>query len=118
MENEAIAVRTEDVGDVERFGIVERLLHAVADAVRIVLRLDQCDRNIRLVVENEVGFLRLAARHQFAAHDDTALGEIDLLANLRHFIPARALYGGQDELGADVAFGEVSLVHAGQPSVG
>ena len=115
MEYEAVAVRTEDEGDLQRFGIVERLLHAVADAVGVVLRLDQGDRNVRLVVENKVGLLRLAARHQLAAHDDAALGEIDLLPNLHHLVPACALDGRQDELGADIALGEASLVHTGQP---
>src|SRR5690554_4907734 len=110
MEYEAIAVRAEDERDLQCFSIVERLLHAVADAVGVVLRLDQRDRNVWLVVENEVGLLRLAARHQLAAHNDAALGEKDLLPNLHHLVPARALDGGQDELGADVAFGEASLV--------
>lgn len=48
----------------------------------IVLSLDQRDWNIWLVVENKVGLLGLAARHQLAAHDDPALGEIHLLPNL------------------------------------
>src|SRR5690606_33106361 len=98
MEYETVTVRAEDERDLQRFGIVERLLHAVTDTVRVVLRLNQRDRNVRLVVENEVGLLRLAARHQLAAHDDAALGEIDLLPNLHHLVPARALYCGQDEL--------------------
>src|SRR5580765_7000429 len=52
-----------------------------------------------------------AARHQLAAHDDPALGKIDLFAHLQHFVPTGALDGWQDELGADVALGEVSFVH-------
>ena len=100
----------------QRLGIVERLLHAVADAVGVVLRLDQGDRDVRLVVENEVGLLRLAARHQLAAHDDAALGETrppPEPAPSRPSLPR--LTAGSDELGADVAFGEASLVHTGQP---
>jgi hypothetical protein len=36
-------------------GTVEALLDAVADGVIVVHRRDQRDRDIRLVVENEVG---------------------------------------------------------------
>ncbi len=113
VEHEAVAVRGKHEGNIQRRGIVEALLDAVADAVIVVLGLDQRDRDVRLVVENEVGLLRLAARHQLAAHDDPALGEIDLLPNLQHFVPAGALDGRQDELRADIAFGEASFIHDG-----
>jgi hypothetical protein len=69
-----------------------------------VVRLDQGDRYIGLVVEDEIGLFGLAARDQLAAHDDPAFGEIKLLANLQHLVPARALDGGQDKLRADIAF--------------
>jgi hypothetical protein len=115
VEDEAVAVRGKDEGNVKRGGVVKALLHAVADAVVVVLGLDQRDRDVRLVVENEVGLLRLAARHELAAHDDPALGEIDLLQNLHHLVPAGALDGRQDELRADIAFGESALVHEDQP---
>ena len=82
MEHEAVAVRREDERDVEGLGVVERLLHAVADAVGVVLGLDQRERDVRLVVEDVVRPLGLAACDQLAAHDDAALGEADLLANL------------------------------------
>ena len=117
VEHEAVAVGGKYEGDVQRLGIFERLLHAVADAVVVVFRLDHRDRDVRLIVENEVGLLGLAARDQLAANDDPALGEIDLLANLQHLIPAGAFDGGQDELRADVAFGEASFVHADQRPV-
>ncbi len=61
MEHEAVAVRGEHEGNVERRRIVEALLHAVADAVGVVLGLDQRERDVRLVVENDVGLLGLAA---------------------------------------------------------
>jgi hypothetical protein len=81
--------------------------------VIVVLGFDQRDRDIRLIIiiENEVGLLRLAARHQLAANDDPALGKIDLLPNLHHFVPPSALDGRQDELRTDIAFGEASFVH-------
>jgi hypothetical protein len=40
------------------------------------------------------------------------LGECDLLADLHHPVPARAFHCGAYELGADIAFAEVFLVHA------
>ena len=75
VEHEAVAVRGEDEGDVERLGVVEGLLHAVADAVVVVLGLDQRERDVGLVVEDVVGALGLAAGDQLAADDDAALGE-------------------------------------------
>src|ERR1700733_3162960 len=53
----------------------------------------------------------LAPRYELAADDDPSFGEIDLLADLHHSIPAGPLHSGTDELGADVAFAEVLLVH-------
>ena len=110
MEHEAVAVRGENEGNIKRRGVVEALLHAVADRMIVVLRFNQRDRDIRLVIEYEVGLFGLAARDQLAAHDDPALGEIDLFANLQHLVPARALDGGQNELRADVAFRKGTLV--------
>ena len=44
-----------------------------------------------LVVEDVVGFLGLAALDRLAANDDAALGEVDLLADLRHHVPLSPL---------------------------
>ena len=88
VEQEAVAVGGEDEGDVEGRGVLERLLHAVADGVVVVLGLDEGDGDVRLVVEDVVGALGLAAGDQLAADDDAALGEADLLANLRHGHPS------------------------------
>ena len=41
-----------------------------------------------------------------------SVGEIDLLADLHHPVPAGAFDGGADELGADIALAEIFLVHA------
>ena len=67
-----------------------------------------------LVVEDEVRLLGLAARHQLAAHDDAALGEAHLLADLQQFVPTRLTERRRDELGTDVAFAEGALIHDGQ----
>ena len=113
VKNKGVAIGGEHEGDIQRFGVVEGLLHTIADAVAIVLRLDQRDRDIRFVIEDDVSLLRLAARDQLAANDDSALGEKDLLPNLRHRIPAGLFYGGQDEFATNVSFGETTLVHRG-----
>jgi hypothetical protein len=114
VEHEAVSVRGENERDVESGSVVEALLHAVADAVRVVLGLDERQRNVGLVVEDVVGALGLAATDQFASNYDAPLRETDLFANLRHHIPSCAAQGGRDEFGADVAFGEGSFVHGGR----
>ena len=71
-------------------GVVQRLLHAVADAVPVVLGLDDRERNVGLVVEDVVGPLAPPARHQLAPDDDAPLGEAHLLADLMHLVPPGA----------------------------
>ena len=111
MEEEAVAVGGEDEGDLQGVGVVEGLLHAVADGMVVVLGFDQCDGQVGLVVENVVGPLALAPADQLATHHDAALGEVDFLADLCHLVPARLAQGRGDELGADVAFAQALLVH-------
>ena len=113
MEHEAVAVRGENERDVEGGGVVEALLHPVADAIRVVFGLDQRQRDVGLVIEHVVGALRLAAADQLAADDDAALGEADLFPDLRHHIPSRPAHGRRDELCADVTFAEASFIYAG-----
>jgi hypothetical protein len=112
VKDKAVAVGREHERDVEGHGIVEGLLHSVADAVVIVLGLDDGYRNIGLVIKDVIGALGFAARNELAPDNDASLGEIDLLADLHHPVPARAFDGGADELGADIALAEVFLVHA------
>ena len=92
-------------------GVVQPLLHAIADGVGIVLGLDQGDRDVGLVIQNVVGPLAPAPADELAAHDDTALGEADFLADLRHLVPPGLSQGRCDELRADVAFAEAFLLH-------
>lgn len=111
MKHESVAVRGEDERDVERRGVGEALLDATGHAVRIVLGLDQGQRDVPFEIEDIVGPLGLAARDQPAAHDDAALGGTHLVADLQHLVASRLPQGGRDELGADVAFAECALVH-------
>jgi hypothetical protein len=84
----------------------------LADAVIVVLRLDDGDRDIGFVIKDVIGALGFATGNELPPDDDTSLGEGDLLTDLHHPVPACAFYSRADELGADIAFAEVFLVHA------
>ena len=111
--DEAVAVRRKHEGHVQHVGVAEALLHPVANAVVVVLRLDDRQRNVgvRLEVQDVVRELRCPSRDKPAAHDDASLGEVDVLPNLRLDVPAGLDDRGRDELGADVPFGQGALVH-------
>jgi hypothetical protein len=68
------------------------------------------------VIEDVVRAFTLAAANELAPDDDAALGEADLLANLRHLVPARVTQGRRDEFRANVTLAETSLVHVLAPS--
>ncbi len=104
VEDEAIAVGGKHEGNVQGLGVVQPLLHAVADGVGVVLGFDHGDGDVGFVIENVVGPLALAPADELAPHDDAALGEAHLLADLRHLVPSGLAQGRRDELGTDVAF--------------
>src|SRR5438105_4803980 len=106
MKHKAVAIGREHEGNVESDGIVESLLHPVADAVIVVLRLDDSDRDIGLVIKDVIGAFGFATSNELPPDDDTSLGEGDLLTDLHHPVPACAFYRRADELGADIAFAE------------
>ncbi|GEM_PF-1842423 len=112
MENKAVAIGGKDERDVERDGIVQRLLHPVANLVRIVLGLDQSDGPVGPVVEDVIGSLGLTPSNQLAAHDDPAFSEADLAPNLGGFVPAGACQVRRDVLRTNVAFTQELFAHA------
>ena len=114
VEDKAVAIRRKYEGNLQRLRVVQSLLHAVADGVGVVLRLDEGDGDVGLVVEDVVGPLALASAGEPAADGDAALGEADLLADLHHLVPPGLAQRRGDELGADVAFAEAFLVHEEQ----
>ena len=73
MEDKAIAVRREHKRDVERHRIVERLLHTIADAVVVVLGLDDGDRDIGLVIQDVISALRFTSGDELSADDNAPL---------------------------------------------
>ena len=114
MLQEGVAVGAVHEGDIQHFGAIQRLLHAVADGVIIVLRLDEGQGDVGLVIEDVVGPAGDATPHRFTANHDPALGEIDLLAHLRHevpLVPVRPDQSGRDELGPNVRLGQCLLIH-------
>jgi hypothetical protein len=110
MKDESIAVAGEDEGHVECQGVVEGLLHAGADRMIVVFRLDKSDGDT-LVVEDVVSALGLAAGYELAADDDAALREGDLAADRGGLVPPGGDDGGRDLFRADVVFAEGLLVH-------
>jgi hypothetical protein len=111
VKDEAVAVGRDDEGNAQSLGVLQALLDSVADAVVVVLGLDDCHGDVRLVVEDVIGASASAAGNELPSDDDAALGEADLLADLRQLIPARRLERRGDEFGADVALAEERLVH-------
>ena len=112
MKDEAVTVGGEDERDVQGFGVVQCLLDTVPNAALVVLGLNQGNRGVRLVVKDIVGSLPLAAGDQLPPHDDTALREAHLLADLRQLVPTRPMKGGRDELGANITFRETAHIHS------
>ena len=110
MPDKAIAIGREHKRDVERGSVIQRLLHAVAHGVVVILGLDQGNGNV-LVIEHIIRPPGLAAGDQLAAHDDTAPGKAHLPADLGGFVPASLDYGGCNVFGANVGFAQVLLIH-------
>src|SRR3546814_15251873 len=74
VEDEAVTVGGEHEGDLQRLRVVESLLHPVADAMAVVLRLAQGDRDVWLIIEDVVRPFALAAEDHLPAHDDRSEG--------------------------------------------
>jgi hypothetical protein len=79
--------------------------------VAVVLRLNDCNGNVGLVIKDVVGSLSLTPRYEFAADDYSPIGEGDFLADLQHRVPSGKMHGWGDELGANVPLAEVPFIH-------
>src|ERR1700731_3300994 len=111
MKDKAVAVGGKHQRNIERLRVIKGLLPPVANAVIVVLCLDDGYRNVGFVIKDVIGALRLTTGDQLSADDNAPLGEGDLLADLHHPVLARAFHGGAYELGADIALAEVCFVH-------
>jgi hypothetical protein len=81
--------------------------------VAVVLGLDHGQGDVELVEQCVVG-----AQHRglvpvglLAANDNAARSQWELAIDLVHTVPASCLHGRADVFVADVAFGEILLVH-------
>ena len=52
--------------------------------------LDDGDRDVGFVIKDVIDALGFAAGNELSSDDDASLGELDLLADLHHLVPARA----------------------------
>ncbi len=88
VEDEPVTVRREHERHIETLRVIERLLHAGADGVLVVLRLDHSDRDVRLVEEQVVGASGFAASDEISPDDHLAVGEPELPAPLLSHPPS------------------------------
>ncbi len=113
-EHKAVAVAGEAEGNIQQLGVVERLAHACANGVLVVLGLDHRQGNVGLVEQGVVGAQHRAfvAVGLVAAHHHAPCPQGVFAKDLVQTIPSSLLHGGADELVADVAFRKVGLVHS------
>ena len=110
MENKAVAVGREHKRHVHHLGVFESLLHARADSVIVVLRLDDGKGEVRFVVEQVVGLFGFAAPDSLPPDNHAPSCEKCLLPDLGHQIPVAADDGGGDELRPNIRLGELLLI--------
>ena len=77
----------------------------------VVFGLDDCDWNIRFVIQDVVGEFRLPSCDHLPADVNLALGEVHLPTYLGIVDPAGRGNCRSDEFRADVSLAEVLLVH-------
>ncbi|MNF66855.1 hypothetical protein D3C84_486540 [compost metagenome] len=111
MEQKAITIAGEHEGHIQRIGITQRLLHAGAERVLVVLGFNHRQRQVLVVAEQVVGTLALATAVQLATHHDSPGGKAKLFEYLLLHVPARLLNSRGDEFAADVPLSERFLVH-------
>ncbi|MNP24296.1 hypothetical protein D3C76_1170480 [compost metagenome] len=106
MKEEAIAIAGEYERHIQRLCIAKSLLHTGANRVLVILRLDHSDRQVGLVVEDEVCTACFAPTVKLATDHNPAFGEADLLTHLFVHVPPRLLDSWGDVFTADVPLGK------------
>jgi hypothetical protein len=110
VEEKPVSVGTEYEWNVESLSVSKPLLHAGPHAVVVVLSLNDCELEIGAVGKDQVCKLPLTSLDGFAFYQDWSIGEVDLLSNLELNVPAGSFQGWYNELGADIAFGELAFL--------
>ena len=82
-----VAVAAVGEGEIEQFGIFERLLHAGPDGVGVVFGLDHGQAEVGFVIQQIIGLAGGPALDGAAADDHPAGGEVDLFAQLGQDVP-------------------------------
>lgn len=110
MKQETIAIGADSKRHIEFFGVVESLLHAVADAVVVVFGLDNGNWLVLLETKHVVCAAWGGTAMQAASHHDPAGADRKLLPHLGLDVPSRRLNGGGDEFGADISLAELLFI--------
>ncbi|MNG85937.1 hypothetical protein D3C79_447070 [compost metagenome] len=113
MKYEAIAVAGKYEGHIQQAGIIEPLLHPLANVMLVGFGLDHRQWQAHLVIEHDIGRFDLFACRHLAAHHHLAIPQLHLLADLCQVIPPRRLDSRQQVFGDDVSFGEGCFVDLG-----
>ena len=87
MLEKGIPIRAVGKRNIEDFGILQSLLHAVTNRMIVVFGLDNRDGHVGLIVQDIVGFFSLSPLHRFSTHYHSSLSKKELLTNLGHEIP-------------------------------
>lgn len=108
---EAAPIRRIGKRKIEDFRVLKRLLHSRADAVVRILRFDDGEGNVALVVQKVVSPLALAALGLVSVYDHAPVGEIVFAFDLGMVIPTRAAKRGIDELRPNILLGHLMHLH-------
>ena len=113
MKYEAIAVAGKYERHIQQTGIIEPLLHPLANLMLVGFGLDHRQWQAHLVIEHDIGRFDLFACRHLAAHHHLAIPQLHLLADLGQVIPPGSLDSRQQEFRDDVGFGEGCFVDLG-----
>ncbi len=97
-------IAAEYKGHLQHFGIAQPLLHAIAQRVFVVFRLNDRDRHVRLMEQDIVCSFILSSGVKLTSDYDTSLGERKLFTYLCDNIPSSLLKRGRNKFRADVPF--------------
>ena len=114
MLQEGVTIAAVGERHVQDLGVLQGLLHSVANFVVVVLGFDDGERKVGFEEKQVIRLLGLPALDRLASDDDATHGEISFFPDLSHQIPTRSLRPAQrrsDKLGSNVRFGEGFFVH-------
>ena len=87
----AVAVAAIDRRNVKNFRVLQRLLNAGADGMRVIFGFDNRDGNIGFVIEDIIRPFSLPPAGQIASDVDFPVRKRDFFSDLGFDIPARCL---------------------------